>query len=778
MELLQAFIKVRDIKRYLKPWWLSAAANITLLLFLLVHMDGQLNEYLTLVLSFSGGAIVSALMIYWLHLQVRRVPKYRYAAIFPLSVSQTLILMLSLSILSEFKHMPSASEVKFMFDYPRYSLAMAWERTGFIEILSALVFFWGVVYCWSNSASDEQVVLRYKKRGFLLGLGLLVVANTSSSARTSHVVELHYIQLGYEFLLGSASTEEGSASFELNRLELPKLPFSHLSGEEKPNILFFRLEEVSRDKYGLYVEGEPSTSPYANSLKQRSPDSFFVYENHLANAGATDTSTTLIYTGLQASRSGKDFGRYPMLWDYANAVGYETFMAIPFHISWGRLDKKWSGNNGDLSLDLLVDATRSGREIRYDNSITDEDLADIVISWQENRDRTRPFLGVVNLKLPHGHGEGVDTLGYENLGCPVQPKRFSNYECSIFVLDREMGRIIDHLESVGELENTIIIAAPDHGSDQNKHNKGRIYNYYQEVLSVPLFMRIPEKFQPRLDKVNPDWRDNIKKVTQNVDILPTVVDLLGISQSPPIADVIKGLDGVSLFSDFPDERWVFSMNSNDLRPWKPTGFGINVGRDFKYIYFEGQEQLFDLQADAGEKNNLLLQPSIRDVALHERIKAYISNNPSAKKMYRYRFPEAISYDQMFEYAVAGKDLPSAIGVMKEGSTSLYSSGVEGLLSYGPYVNLEEGHYHFELTYSLIPSSVEQSASTYSLGYVENDQWLTLSRGDLDVGENRALSIPVSVSPEHKNKPIELGIKFKGGGELEIIKLEIKKIKAS
>jgi len=766
------------MKSYLKPWWLSVAANISLLLFLLIHMDGQLNEYFTLVLSFSGGTVVSAIMIYWLHLQLRRNQNYRYAAIVALSISQAFVLMLSLSILSEFKHMPSASEVKFMFDYPKYSLVMAWERIGFIEILSAMVFFWGIVYCWSNSAAGEQAVLRYKKRGFLLGLGLLVAASTSSSARTSQVVELHYIQLGYEFLLGSVSAQKSSGSFELGRLEIPELPLSNLSGIKKPNILFFRLEEVSRDKYGLYVESEHPTSPYANALKQRSLGSFFVFENHIANAGATDTSTTLIYTGLQASRSGKEFGYYPMLWDYANAVGYETFMAIPFHIGWGQLDKKWSANDGDLSLDLLIDAARSGREIRYDNSITDDAVADIVISWQENRDHSRPFLGVVNLKLPHAHGEGVDTLGYENLGCPTEPRRFSNYECSIFVLDREMGRIIDHLESVGELDNTIIIAAPDHGSDQNKHNKGRIYNYFQEVLSVPLFMRIPEKFQPPLDKINPDWRDNIKKVTQNVDILPTVVDLLGISQSPPIADIIKGLDGVSLFSDFPDDRWVFSMNSNDLRPWKPTGFGINVGRDFKYIYFEGQEQLFDLQVDAGESNNLLLQPSMRDVALHEKIKAYISNNPSAKKMYRYRFPEEITYDQTFEYAVAGKDLPSAIGVIKEGSTSLYSTGVEGLLSYGPYVALEEGHYLFELTYSLRPSKAEQSASTYSLGYLENDQWLTLSRGDLAVGENRALSIPVSVSPEHKNKPIELGTKFKGGGELEIIKLEIKKIKAS
>jgi len=766
------------MKSYLKPWWLSVAANISLLLFLLVHMDGQLEEYFILVLSFSGGTVVSAIMIYWLHLQLRRNQKFRYAAIVVLSLSQAFVLMLSLSILLEFKHMPSASEVKFMSDYPKYSLAMAWERIGVIEILSSIVFFWGIVYCWSSSVSGEQAVLRYKKRGFLLGLGLLVAASTSSNARTNQVVELHYIQLGYEFLLGSVSAEKSSGSFELGRLEIPELPLSSLSGLEKPNILFFRLEEVSRDKYGLYADSEHPTSPYVNSLKQRSLGSFFAFENHIANAGATDTSTTLIYTGLQASRSGKEFGYYPMLWDYANAVGYETFMAIPFHISWGQLDKKWSANDGDLSLDLLIDATRSGREIRYDNSITDDAVADIVISWQESRDHSRPFLGVVNLKLPHGHGEGVDTLGYENLGCPTEPGRFSNYECSIFVLDREMGRIIDHLESVGELENTIIIAAPDHGSDQNKHNKGRIYNYFQEVLSVPLFMRIPEKFQPPLDKVNPDWRNNIKKVTQNIDILPTVVDLLGISDSPLIADVIKGLDGVSLFSDFPNDRWVFSMNSNDLRPWKPTGFGINIGRDFKYIYFEGQEQLFDLQVDAGERNNLLLQPSTRDVALHEKIKAYINNNPSAKKMYRYRFPEEITYDQTFEYAVEGKDLPSAIGVTKEGATSLYSSGVEGLLSYGPYVALEEGHYLFELTYSLRLGGVEQSASTYSLGYVENDQWLTLSRGDLGAGENKVLSIPMSVSPEHKNKPIELGTKFKGGGELEIIKLEIKKIKAS
>ena len=111
----------------------------------------------------------------------------------------------------------------------------------------------------------------------------------------------------------------------------------------------------------------------------------------------------------------------------------------------------------------------------------------------------------------------------------------------------EIGRVVKELEDRGLLDDTVIIIAPDHGADQlNRHGKSRLYNYYQEVLSIPLAMRIPLQFQQRADKANPKWRDNQNRVTQNVDILPTVIDLLGITEVAAIRDLAGGLDGKSL----------------------------------------------------------------------------------------------------------------------------------------------------------------------------------------------------------------------------------------
>ena len=743
-----------------------------MLLFFIGQADGGLSAHLSVVASVFCGGLLAVVLIQWSYYLCHSRSKRGHVVIFAAAFVQWLLTLLSVLAIWQFLHLPVLSEIEFTTQYPLYSLAMLRERLGVIELFLLVISLCVVWASWHRT--DHGWLSQFGQRAgyWTGGVIALFALNAVLNPNPLKAMELHYAHLAVDFTHNLFAPDRAD-QFVLNRLKLPSMaPKVAADKSTAPNILFFRLEEVSQDHFGLYEDSAPTT-PFMNSLKARSPKSFFVYNHHVANAGATDTSTTSLYTGLQPNRSGKEFGQMPMLWDYANAAGYETFMAIPFHLSWGRLDQRWAHTPGGLSIDTLIDAKRSKRPIAYDNSISDEDITALTIDWLKSRDAKEPFLAILNFKLPHSNAEGVNTIGRERLGCPNSLWELSIYHCAIYAVDFEIGRVIKELEDQGLLDETVIIVAPDHGADQlNRHGKSRLYNYYQEVLSIPLAMRIPLQFQHRADKANPKWRGNQNTITQNVDILPTIIDLLGISEGAAIKDLSARLDGKSLFQNLSEDRWVLSMNQNVLRPWSPEGFAFTIGKEYKYIFFDNEDELYDLISDPGETNNLLKTNRSEVIGLYERIKKVVLNSPLTREIYARKFPDSRVYDPLFVHSYTGKNLPTQVGVEIEGSDSRHSRNTAGVLSYGPYVTLKKGFYEFKVTYSATNGGGGEIPGQYELGYVSQNRWSSYKKHEFEPGENNTHSSYLTITAENNDKNWELLTLFNGEGSLEIIQLEV------
>lgn len=110
-----------------------------------------------------------------------------------------------------------------------------------------------------------------------------------------------------------------------------------------------------------------------------------------------------------------------------------------------------------------------------------------------------------------------------------------DYGYEIEYADGHVQRILDHLESIGELDNTIIIYTSDHGMPFPRV-KG---NQYEDANHVPFAVR---------------WGNGIKgenrKVSDYVsfiDIAPTLLDVAGIT---PVASKMQPITGQSLRSIF------------------------------------------------------------------------------------------------------------------------------------------------------------------------------------------------------------------------------------
>lgn len=107
--------------------------------------------------------------------------------------------------------------------------------------------------------------------------------------------------------------------------------------------------------------------------------------------------------------------------------------------------------------------------------------------------------------------------------------------------DRLLGRIVGHMKRVGTFDDTVLVVTADHGvafragqpkRDVTDQNAG-------DVVAVPLFIKAPGQIEGALSDVPAEL----------VDVVPSLMDLLGVKGLDPI------LDGVSLFSGgLPQER--------------------------------------------------------------------------------------------------------------------------------------------------------------------------------------------------------------------------------
>ena len=107
------------------------------------------------------------------------------------------------------------------------------------------------------------------------------------------------------------------------------------------------------------------------------------------------------------------------------------------------------------------------------------------------------------------------------------------YDESITKSDEAIGLFLSEIEKLGLNDNTIVIFTSEHGDMLGKNGRfmrgGPLRGtFYDDVLHVPFFIKHP--------KLNPA---RLEGLVEHVDIMPTVLDLLGIKPPP-------GLEGKSV----------------------------------------------------------------------------------------------------------------------------------------------------------------------------------------------------------------------------------------
>ncbi|MDQ3832196.1 MAG: sulfatase-like hydrolase/transferase [Actinomycetota bacterium] len=187
---------------------------------------------------------------------------------------------------------------------------------------------------------------------------------------------------------------------------------------------------------------------------------------------------------------------------------------------------------------------------------------------------------------------GTGHYGYECIPNRYGTKDFSEdeqlnrYLNCLRYLDFFVENLFDQYKRLGLYDDTIFVLYGDHGEGFKEHDRDMHGDtIWEEGLEVPLIIHDPKRFQNG---------ERAKGLSSQIDILPTVVDLLGY-------EVENGeYPGYSLLHPVPEDRTLmFSCISTRRCAASLKGFE-------KYIHHFGSQpdEVFDLSNDPLEKRNL------------------------------------------------------------------------------------------------------------------------------------------------------------------------------
>jgi arylsulfatase A-like enzyme len=170
------------------------------------------------------------------------------------------------------------------------------------------------------------------------------------------------------------------------------------------------------------------------------------------------------------------------------------------------------------------------------------------------------------------------------------------YEQAVQYADAQVGQLLDYLEGSTHAENTMVVMVSDHGEEflERTHWGHVETNLYDEIVRVPLIMRLPKQVSEKV----------VHRQVRTLDIMPTILDICDCA----VPDGVEGTSLVPLWNGVEDQ---YNGTVAISERWRNIGDISHIvavrTNSFKYIWDINQPhqpRLYDLQADPAEKYNV------------------------------------------------------------------------------------------------------------------------------------------------------------------------------
>lgn len=360
-------------------------------------------------------------------------------------------------------------------------------------------------------------------------------------------------------------------------------------------------------------------SPNLDRLAQKS----VVFERAYAPASYTGKSVGPVLIGKYPSetlRNGSHFNTYApgntFITERLAKSGLRTFGAASH---WYFLP--WSGiTQGMAEFDLS--AKPSSGQGDTDSSVTSKELTDASIKLLAQPENTsKRFFMWVHYFDPHAQymaHPGAPSFLRPGATGGVAVSRAA-YDGEVWFTDKNIGRLIDQIESAPYANRTAFILTADHGEAFAEHNMSwHGVELWESLIRVPLLIYVPGATPHRVS-----GRRSL------VDLVPTILDVLDVPKPQPAADGQRELSGETMIADLFPKSPEETAENRDVYLDMPPGPNNAVrralitgpGAGMKVIHFGGaQYSVFDLDQDPGELKDLASDRSVSG-PLIERLQA-------------------------------------------------------------------------------------------------------------------------------------------------------------
>ena len=353
-------------------------------------------------------------------------------------------------------------------------------------------------------------------------------------------------------------------------------------GPEGLNLLVITLDTTRADRTGPYGYQGVET-PALDRLAREG----VLFEHTMTVAPLTLPAHCSIFTGSFPPEHGvRDNGGFVLspkqttLATMLKKQGFHTGAVVSAYV----VDSQWGLNQG---FDTYVDEfelPETGGFSPGEVQRPGNEVVDLALPWLEKVKGDR-FFAWLHFYDPHAPYEPPEPFNTRYAEHP--------YLGEIAFMDSQIARVVEFLERNGLLEKTVIAVIGDHGESLNQHGEGTHgFFVYESTTRVPFIIRAPfERLRGR----------RVSDPVRVVDLMPTVLDLLGVAPARPIS-------GVSLAPLMTGTRSTMDLEGYAEALYPLHHFGWSDTRAWRAGRYKAidapRPELYDLEKDPHESSNL------------------------------------------------------------------------------------------------------------------------------------------------------------------------------
>jgi glucan phosphoethanolaminetransferase (alkaline phosphatase superfamily) len=365
------------------------------------------------------------------------------------------------------------------------------------------------------------------------------------------------------------------------------------------NVVLILHESLRADRcntHGYALDTTPNQSAFITA------EDGVVFHNAYAASTRTMLAVPSFFTGVSPVQSGSLIFIQPIISNYLNMFrDITTFLIAAHSYRWGNFDKFIDDGSWDYIFYKEIGNYPSVSELSIDDKYVVIEF-DKFLSGVEGQ-----FGGVLHFAGTHSPYQSVKEDQIFN-----GRETHSDYDNSVRTLDRNVGAVLDLLKKRNLLENTVLLSTSDHAEALGEHGYwGHLHTFYDEEARVPLWLYIPKGLRSvgRFARMYERAANNVQRNVSNTDIVPTMLDIVGLWGRDDIAVYQDRLLGRPLTADLEEERCIMFQNKNSVSTENMfTGLGIRCGK-YKYLLHSRHgklaEEVYDLIADPNEEANLV-----------------------------------------------------------------------------------------------------------------------------------------------------------------------------